>query len=439
MSGIPRQWRDRPNVQPDYPVQINWQNEFARNLIFASYVTADDASRPPYNYMAGHARGVSSNVIARGGGNLIGDSVMWNGAYGPGNLGMSGVYPAAKIYAAPYFNGSTSIAYVDFNMSSYNSIGMSFWAKRESNEVGKIGIDYAASSGWVNSDSTWGFSINAVNNATTSTSALWFRQEGPGDYADICGNGVNPPTVGTWYHFIMNLDQTTTSWGGNGLSSNLGVGTNVNGLFGNFVGSGSGILSNFVSGGRISFGARQGLTAPSNISICNFMMWNKFITRAEARRLYVDGTWQMFTPRTSTFRAWPLIYTPPPDDPPDDPPEDPPPSGTGGGLPEPRPDHQEPWEIVCPVCGFRYPWRDFIARWDNLWVCKHGCWEPRNELDFPRKHKERPAFKHFNPEAMIDRGTTYVVDPTPLYCDPYRRQAMANIGIADCARAGIQL
>lgn len=48
------------------------------------------------------------------------------------------------------------------------------------------------------------------------------------------------------------------------------------------------------------------------------------------------------------------------------------------------------WNCFCDRCGFKYKASELRKEWQGFMVCG-GCYEPRNEQDFLRAVKEKPA------------------------------------------------
>lgn len=96
------------------------------------------------------------------------------------------------------------------------------------------------------------------------------------------------------------------------------------------------------------------------------------------------------------------------------------------------------WWVHCPVCAEKILGGEALRRWDGLMVCK-DCWEPRHPLDFYRPRNDTHPLPFKNEESEVNVGPTYVVPAPTYFCDLYRAQGMADIGITDCARADITL
>lgn len=85
------------------------------------------------------------------------------------------------------------------------------------------------------------------------------------------------------------------------------------------------------------------------------------------------------------------------------------------------------WKVICDVCGRLFKEHDLQKRWDGVMVCS-GDWEPRQPQDFVRGVADKQAPPWARPEASDDFLFT---------CTPITTQAIADYGVADCARADI--
>ena len=85
------------------------------------------------------------------------------------------------------------------------------------------------------------------------------------------------------------------------------------------------------------------------------------------------------------------------------------------------------WKVICDVCGRLFKEHDLQRRWDGVMVCS-GDWEPRQPQDFVRGVADKQAPPWARPEASDDFLFT---------CTPITSQALADYGVADCARADI--
>jgi hypothetical protein len=94
------------------------------------------------------------------------------------------------------------------------------------------------------------------------------------------------------------------------------------------------------------------------------------------------------------------------------------------------------WWVNCPVCSDQILGGDMKRRWDGLNVCVN-CWEPRNPLDLYRPRDVNHVLPYLHTEQETSVGPTYVTAQPTYFCDPYRRQSMADVGTADCAKADI--
>lgn len=57
------------------------------------------------------------------------------------------------------------------------------------------------------------------------------------------------------------------------------------------------------------------------------------------------------------------------------------------------------WNVICDRCGFKRKNTEVQLEWDNLLVCKDGCWEPRQPQDFLRGFPDRQNVPMARPEA----------------------------------------
>ena len=87
------------------------------------------------------------------------------------------------------------------------------------------------------------------------------------------------------------------------------------------------------------------------------------------------------------------------------------------------------WNAVCDVCAQKYKASEIKKRWDGLMVCPND-WEARHPQDFLRAVPDRQAVPWSRPETP---------DVFGLYCPYPTWFGMADIGTADCARAGVEL
>jgi hypothetical protein len=70
---------------------------------------------------------------------------------------------------------------------------------------------------------------------------------------------------------------------------------------------------------------------------------------------------------------------------------------------------------------------DLQKRWDGVMVCS-GDWEPRQPQDFVRGVADKQAPPWTRPESS---------DNFIFVCTTITSQAIADYGVADCARAGV--
>lgn len=83
------------------------------------------------------------------------------------------------------------------------------------------------------------------------------------------------------------------------------------------------------------------------------------------------------------------------------------------------------WNALCDVCGQKYKAGDMRRRWDGLMVCPKD-WEPRHPQDFLRAVPDRQNVPWSRPEP----GDEFI-----FFCTYFTSAGMADIGVADCAKA----
>jgi hypothetical protein len=57
------------------------------------------------------------------------------------------------------------------------------------------------------------------------------------------------------------------------------------------------------------------------------------------------------------------------------------------------------WNVICDRCGFKKKNTEVKLEWDNLLVCKDGCWEPRQPQDYVRAVPDMKPVPMARPEA----------------------------------------
>jgi len=63
--------------------------------------------------------------------------------------------------------------------------------------------------------------------------------------------------------------------------------------------------------------------------------------------------------------------------------------------------------VICDRCGAKFKASECKMEWDNLFVCKYGCWEERQTQDFVRGIEDDPSVTISRP-----RGTnTFITNP----------------------------
>lgn len=88
------------------------------------------------------------------------------------------------------------------------------------------------------------------------------------------------------------------------------------------------------------------------------------------------------------------------------------------------------WLAICDACGRLYEASNLLKRWDGFMTCP-TCWEIRQPQDFVRGVVDKQTTPWVRDEASDQfRGPV---------CTVFSIQAVANLGTADCARAGYDL
>ena len=85
------------------------------------------------------------------------------------------------------------------------------------------------------------------------------------------------------------------------------------------------------------------------------------------------------------------------------------------------------WKVACQVCGFWYPSSEINKRWDGLLVC-----DADNEARHPQT-----LIKIRGETAVPDFVNSDGIDNFIFVCDFINSQGLADIGVADCARADV--
>ena len=84
------------------------------------------------------------------------------------------------------------------------------------------------------------------------------------------------------------------------------------------------------------------------------------------------------------------------------------------------------WNVLCAVCGFRFPASKIRTRWDGVLVCPED-YETRHPQDLIRIPQEDTSIPYSNPEVY-----TFIEG----VCTEYSRHPYANLAAADCAIIG---
>jgi hypothetical protein len=68
------------------------------------------------------------------------------------------------------------------------------------------------------------------------------------------------------------------------------------------------------------------------------------------------------------------------------------------------------WNVICDRCGFKKKNTEVELEWDNLLVCKDGCWEARQPQDYIRAIPDNRPVPMARPEAT-DQFITGPITP----------------------------
>ena len=64
------------------------------------------------------------------------------------------------------------------------------------------------------------------------------------------------------------------------------------------------------------------------------------------------------------------------------------------------------WNVICDRCGIKTKASLCRLTWDNLFVCRGRCWEPRHPQDFVRGKEDRQQVPISRPGIVPTIGTT---------------------------------
>lgn len=67
------------------------------------------------------------------------------------------------------------------------------------------------------------------------------------------------------------------------------------------------------------------------------------------------------------------------------------------------------YNVICDRCGFKKKASEEALEWDNLFVCKDTCWEPRQPQDFVRAVPDMKPVPIARPDAPYNFITTPVL------------------------------
>jgi hypothetical protein len=65
------------------------------------------------------------------------------------------------------------------------------------------------------------------------------------------------------------------------------------------------------------------------------------------------------------------------------------------------------YNVICDRCEGKFKASECAKTWDNLFVCKYGCWETRQPQDFVRGRKDDQTV----PIARVRGEPQYITDP----------------------------
>lgn len=70
------------------------------------------------------------------------------------------------------------------------------------------------------------------------------------------------------------------------------------------------------------------------------------------------------------------------------------------------------WNVICDRCSRKRKRSQCDKTWDNLIVCRDGCWEPRHPQDFARAIADDPSVPDPRPDDDSDPedGPTITAD-----------------------------
>lgn len=83
------------------------------------------------------------------------------------------------------------------------------------------------------------------------------------------------------------------------------------------------------------------------------------------------------------------------------------------------------WNVICHVCGFRFPASKIRKRWDGVLVCGK-CWESRHPQDLIRVPVDDMSIPFTSPEQETFIGV----------CSINGQTEFSDYAESDCARLG---
>ena len=93
------------------------------------------------------------------------------------------------------------------------------------------------------------------------------------------------------------------------------------------------------------------------------------------------------------------------------------------------------YNVICPVCGFKYKSTETKKRWDGVWTCEKD-WEVRHPIDFYNVKAEDTSVPFVYPNVDgATEATTGWASTLTCVASPY--MSTAFYAISGCAVPGI--
>ncbi len=96
------------------------------------------------------------------------------------------------------------------------------------------------------------------------------------------------------------------------------------------------------------------------------------------------------------------------------------------------------YNLRCDSCGRKIKASQAKKRWDGFWVCPED-WEPRHILDYYHARKDQIGVPWTRDQQRSGTETFDVQSPATTGCTTFNKQAVAGIGVAGCAIAGLDV